>query len=785
MPGVPRPHQRLSIGARVSIVAKAILLWCIVLVVIKNWGPITKDVMEFDAGIAFREVLRKSNFAGVWSKQFTKEAHLAGTNIELVKWQKEKFEEFGLENVEIDEYEVYLNYPLDHGLSLLKSGEIVFTPTLKEDELLEDPTTLEPGLVPAFHGYSASGNVTAEYVYANYGSKEDFQLLKEQEVNVTGKIVIVRYGGLFRGLKVKFAQEAGAIGVLIYSEPADDGEITQENGYKAYPEGPARNPSSLQRGSVQFLSQVPGDPTTPGWPSKGKQIRRVDPYNLIPKIPSLPISYKEVIPILKELNGQGKQLDKWLGSLKDVEYFTGPAKGVTLNLFNLQQYEIKLIYNIYGEIPGENEKEVIFVGNHRDAWIKGGAGDPNSGSATTLEIIRALNELKEKHGWKPKRTIKFASWDGEEYGLLGLTEYGEYNHKDLQKKVIAYLNLDVAATGHDLSLAAAPLLYQVINSNLVKIQHPVFNVSLHEHFYKRNKFIRTLGSGSDYTVFLEHLGISSSDMGFGPGKKDPVYHYHSNYDSYHWMATFGDPGFVMHNTMAQLLGLIIVDLSDSYLLPLGIRENAETLQTLFDYTVAKIPKDWLDKPVTSKDAQYLDLPDTCLGRHEHKSLVKMFHDIGYQPSAENPFSGLEHKNLTLSDVISLTNDTILSFVGTSAVVEIQKAEALKSLEDLEKEGYSHWNPIYQWKLKKILARFQVLNSKAKYLERHFLAYRGLTGRPWFRHTVYASGRNTGYAGQVYPGLTEGIEDGNLDEVRKWLFIINGITKKADKWLVVE
>lgn len=313
-----------------------------------------------------------------------------------------------------------------------EAWKVSFEATLREDVLDEDPTTQLEESIPTFHGYSASGNVTGSFVYVNYGTYLDYEDLLNANVSLEGKIAVARYGGIFRGLKVKRAQELGMIGCVLFTDPGDDGEMTEANGYDTYPNGPARHPSSVQRGSVQFLSVAPGDPTTPGYPSK-PGVPRAPVDGAIPSIPSLPISFVEALPILKALNGVGpsaKDFGKYwtrntgLG-YKGVEYNIGPsADNVVLNLVNEQEYVTTDQWDVIGIINGTIPDEVIVIGNHRDAWIAGGAGDPNSGSAVLNEVIRSFGQALEK-GWKPLRTIVFASWDGEEYGLVGSTEWVE------------------------------------------------------------------------------------------------------------------------------------------------------------------------------------------------------------------------------------------------------------------------------------------------------------------------------------------------------------------------
>ena len=299
-------------------------------------------------------------------------------------WTKEKWAEWGIDS-SIATYDIFLNRPVDHRLAVLeKSGssdapawKVSFEASLVEDVLEEDPTTGFDTSIPTFHGYSASGNVTGQFVYVNYGTYQDYEDLVKAGIDLEGKIAIARYGGIFRGLKVKRAQELGAVGVILYSDPGDDGEVTEEKGVEKYPKGPARQPSSVQRGSAEFLSVAPGDPTTPGYPSK-PGVPRGPTESYIPSIPSIPISYEDALPILKALNGHGPsardfnkywQADLGLG-YKGVNYSVGPSpEGVVINLYNEQDYIITPNWDVIGIINGSIPDEVIIVGNHRDAWI--------------------------------------------------------------------------------------------------------------------------------------------------------------------------------------------------------------------------------------------------------------------------------------------------------------------------------------------------------------------------------------------------------------------------------
>ncbi|KAF1997684.1 N-acetylated-alpha-linked acidic dipeptidase-like protein 2 [Amniculicola lignicola CBS 123094] len=507
-----------------------------------------------------------------WSYYYTHGGHVAGRNKSMAQWTADRWAEYGF-TTRLDEYIVYLNYPVSHSLQLTYPNGSTWNATLKEAVLEEDPTTSYPNSIPTFHGYSWSGNASAEYIYVGRGQKVDFERLIALGVDLEGKIALAKYGGPFRGLKVKNAQDHGMVGVVIFSDPVDDGNMTEAKGVAAYPNGPARNPTTVQRGSVQFLSIYPGDPTTPGYTSK-EGVPRADTSHSTPRIPSLPVSWLEGQPILQALNGfgtSGVEVNRtgWVGAIPDVQYNTGVGSGASLSLTNVMEDEITPIWDAIGIINGTNQDEVVIVGNHRDAWIIGGAADPNSGSSVLIEMAKAFHNLMET-GWKPTRTIVFASWDAEEYGLVGSTEWMEEYIPWIKTAVVSYLNIDVAVSGPNPDFSATPDLHTIITDLMKKIvwpYHGTTNSTLFDVWTATSGEIGVLGSGSDYTSFL-HRGIASIDMGSGGGPNDPVYPYHSNYDSYHWMATFGDPGFHTHKAIGQYLSLLLYHIVNDPVLPL-------------------------------------------------------------------------------------------------------------------------------------------------------------------------------------------------------------------------
>ncbi|KAI1077615.1 Zn-dependent exopeptidase [Whalleya microplaca] len=701
--------------------------------------------------------------AAEWSQYYTSGPHLAGKNLSQAEWTRDRWNEWGIAS-DIVAYDTYINYPVDHRLALLEKSKsdsvdagawkVAFEATLKEDAFEEDPTTQLEDSIPTFHGYSASGNVTGSFVYVNYGTYLDFEDLLKANVSLEGKIAVARYGGIFRGLKVKRAQELGMIGAVLFTDPGDDGEVTAENGYDTYPNGPARHPSSVQRGSVQFLSIAPGDPTTPGYPSKpGVPRHPVD--NFIPSIPSLPISYVDALPILKALNGHGlkaKDLNEYwtkntgLG-YKGVDYNIGPSPDdVVLNLYNEQEYTTTPQWDVIGIINGTIPDEVIVVGNHRDAWIAGGAGDPNSGSAVINEAIRSFGKALEQ-GWKPLRTIVFASWDGEEYGLVGSTEWVEEYLPWISAANVAYINVDVGVRSPVFQASAAPLLHKLLYEVTALVPSPNQTVKGQTVRDTWDGYISTMGSGSDFTAFQDFAGVPSLDFGFGgQSEKSPIYQYHSNYDSYHWMSEFGDPGFVYHKTMAQLLALATAKIADTPLIALNATDYATALKTYVEKVEAKLAT---SQPELVTDEEIFEFRARTAGT-----------EVKGDPEAFGESLARLYKSISNLK---------------SAAIKLD-AKAAK----LAEEANEHI-PWWKWISKlKLLHAIRTTNTQYKRIERAFLFPGGLDGRPWFKHVVFAPGIWTGYAGAVFPGLVESIDNKDFLNAAKWVEIIDGCINVATK-----
>src|SRR5687768_14622798 len=450
----------------------------------------------------------------------TREPHIAGTkaDYDTAIYVRDQLRSYGIA-AELKEYEVWLNYPNSPSIvELIASRRQRLN--IQEPVVAGDPSSSHPNITPLFNGYAASGDVTAPVVYANYGLPNDYDDLKKAGVDVKGKIVVVRYGNSFRGVKAKVAEDHGAIGCIIYSDPADDGYMQGD----IYPKGPWRPSESGQRGSVQYLFDYPGDPLTPGRPAI-PGVARLKPEEAtdLTRIPVQPISYDAARAILSVLKGPVRPRG-FQGGLP-FAYHVGGTNDVKLRLKTDMDYKIRKIWNVVGRIDGNEEKDRwVILGNHRDAWVFG-AVDPNSGSSAMLEVARGFGELL-KQGWKPRRTIVVCSWDAEEYGLVGSVEWAEELAAELRTKAVAYLNLDAAVSGVHFGASSVPSLWKLMRAATRDVKDPKTGKSVYQQWQDRARENRpegentgearigALGSGSDYTPFLQHLGVASTDMGF-------------------------------------------------------------------------------------------------------------------------------------------------------------------------------------------------------------------------------------------------------------------------------
>lgn len=653
-------------------------------------------------------------------RTLTRAPHMAGTleDKATADYVASKFREAGLET-EIVEYRVWMNYPASINVDITAPAGVNMHGPSRE-RVDGDPFQDDSRVVMPFNGMSPSGDVEAEVVYANYGTPEDFAKLEQMKIDVRGKIVIVRYGQNFRGVKEFIAQERGAAGVLIYSDPNDDG---WRRGDK-YPQGPWRPDTGVQRGSVGYMFQFPGDPTTPGIASVPSlpDSQRTPPERSaqLPKLPVTPISYADAWPILEHLGGPDSPRD-WQGSLPFTYHVgAGPVR-VRLNL--KQDFQYRTIWDVIGRVPGSQwPAEWVVAGNHRDAWVYG-AVDPNSGTAAMLESVHGIGELL-KSGWKPKRTMVFCSWDAEEEGLIGSTEWGEQHESDLAAAA-AYFNMDVAVSGPRFGASSVPTLKQFIRDVTKAVPSPnggtVYDVwrkaslegeKVNPQETASSAFrapaaeaqseapVGDLGSGSDYTVFLQHLGVPSSDT----GSTGAYGVYHSVFDNFNWFKKFGDPDFLYEQQMARVFGLQAIRMADTEVLP-------------YDYQI--------------------------YGK-----------EIGTYIQAANKKAAAEFGNQAPS------------FDGPTAAARRFEQAGAKMMERQKKPS---GDP----------AR---LNETLRQAERALLVPAGLPNRPWFRHAIYAPGQYTGYAAVVIPGVNEAIDKHDLERTRQQITVLTEALKRATKVL---
>jgi N-acetylated-alpha-linked acidic dipeptidase len=478
------------------------------------------------------------------------------------------FKEWGFD-ARIETFEALLPYPTSRVLEMTEP--VRFRAALKEPALPEDPDTSDPNQLPTFNAFSASGDVTAPLVYVNYGVPEDYEVLQKLGIDVKGKIVIARYGHSWRGIKPKLAQENGAVGCLIYSDPRDDGYFQGDS----YPNGPMRPPQGAQRGSVMDMPIYPGDPLTPGWASVpgAKRLARGDAKTIL-KIPVMPVSYGDAQPLLEQLRGPIVQ-ESWRGALP-ITYHAGPGPA-TVHLKVDFDWTNKPVHDVIATLPGGVYRDQwIMYGNHHDAWVNG-ASDPISGAAALLETARTLAAMR-KQGWQPKRTIRFALWDGEEFGLIGSTEWVEKHEKEIERNAAVYVNSDSNGRG-SINAAGSHTLQVFMREVLRDLNDPVTQKSLLERSSKDGSLrmfrLGALGSGSDYVGFLHHAGVASLNLGFGGADAGGV--YHSAYDTLNWFRRFSDGDLKYGNALVQVMVTTLIRLADAPVLPFEFHTLSRTV----------------------------------------------------------------------------------------------------------------------------------------------------------------------------------------------------------------
>ncbi|XP_047374904.1 putative N-acetylated-alpha-linked acidic dipeptidase isoform X2 [Sciurus carolinensis] len=651
---------------------------------IKSSNEATNIVPQNGLKKVFLDELKAENIKK-FLYNFTRIPHLAGTeqNFELAKQIQSQWKEFGLDSVELAHYDVLLSYPNKthpNYISIIdEDGNEIFNTSLFEPP----PPGYEnvSDVVPPFSAFSPQGMPEGDLVYVNYARTEDFfKLERDMKINCSGKIVIARYGKVFRGNKVKNAQLAGAKAVILYSDPAD----YFAPGVQSYPDGWNLPGRGVQRGNILNLNGA-GDPLTPGYPANEYAYRHdIREAVGLPNIPVHPIGYYDAQKLLEKIK-----------------------------MHIHSNSEVTRIYNVIGTLRGAVEPDrYVILGGHRDSWVFGGI-DPQSGAAVVHEIVRSFGTLK-KEGWRPRRTILFASWDAEEFGLLGSTEWAEENSRVLQERGVAYINADSAIEGnYTLRVDCTPLMFSLVYNLTKELQSPdegFKGKSLYESWSEKSPSpefsgmprISKLGSGNDFEVFFQRLGIASGRARYTKDWKTHKFSsyplYHSVYETYELVEKFYDPTFKYHLTVAQVRGGMVFELANSIVLPFDCR----------DYAI----------------------------------VLKKYTDKIYNISMKHP---QEMKTYSVSF------DALFSAVKNFTEIASKFSERL---EDLDKS-----NPIL----------LRIMNDQLMFLERAFIDPLGLPDRPFYRHVIYAPSSHNKYAGESFPGIYDALFDieSKVDPSKAW------------------
>ncbi|HKW19195.1 MAG TPA: transferrin receptor-like dimerization domain-containing protein [Terriglobales bacterium] len=716
----------------------ALIISCLALA-----APITADEQSLDGysaessrsernwEIKFRAIPSPEN-QREFMKRLSAHPHHVGSPYDKdnAEWLLAKMKGWGLD-AHIETFDVLFPTPKERRVELIEPTK--FTASLSEPPVPGDPTSDQTAeQLPSYNAYSIDGDVTGPLVYVNYGVPDDYEKLDRLGVSIKGAVVIARYGGSWRGIKPKVAAEHGAIGCLIYSDPRDDGYFDGE----VFPEGPMRNRNGVQRGSVMDMPIYPGDPLTPGVGSvPGAKRLELKDAKTITKIPVLPISYGDAQPLLAAMKGPLAPA-AWRGALP-ITYHLGPGPA-KVHLAVKSNWDTKTLRDIIVKIPGSvYPDEWIIRGNHHDAWVNG-AQDPLSGTVAELEEARAFSELL-KQGWKPKRTIIYCVWDGEEPALLGSTEWAETHADELRQHAVVYINSDVNGRGF-LSPAGSHSLEHFVNGVAKDIEDPEKKISVWKRWQaheiadadspedrteareRPDLRIGALGSGSDYTAFLDHLGVASLDLSFGGEDRGGI--YHSVYDDFYWFTHFSDTDFSYGRALSQTIGTSVMRLADAGLLPFDFTDFANTIQKYTD-ELQKLLKSQQDE--ISERNREIEEGDLTANSDPKETYVP--------PSAEAVPPHLNFAPL-LNAAEALT----------------RSAEAYqKKIAELAANGGLSLNA----------EKLQAINANLIQSERKLTNSAGLPGRPWFEHLIYAPGMYTGYGVKTIPGVREAIEQ------KKW------------------
>lgn len=682
----------------------------------------------------FDALLKRDNLRE-WMREMSARPHHIGSvqgkaNAESML---RKFRSWGYD-AELEEFQVLFPTPRTRLLEMVAPER--FTAKLAEPVLNEDPTSSQTtDALPTYNAYSIDGDVTGQLVYVNYGVPRDYDVLAERGIDVRGKIVIARYGGSWRGIKPKVAAEHGAIGCIIYSDPRDDGYFQGD----VYPQGAYRNEQGAQRGSVADMPLFPGDPLTPGVGSTrdAKRLPR-EQAPTITKIPVLPISYGDAQPLLRSLGGAVAP-EEWRGALP-ITYHLGPG-AATVHLKLQFDWNTVTAYDVIARLKGaERPDELVIRGNHHDAWVFG-ADDPVSGLVSLLEEARAVGELY-KRGWRPKRTIVYAAWDGEEPGLLGSTEWAETHAEMLKRNAAIYINSDSNGRGF-LGVGGSHTLEKFMNEVARDVVDPQKKISVadrlrasrmvrgsaeerREALERADLRISPLGSGSDFTPFLQHLGVASLNIGYGG--EDGGGSYHSNYDSFQHFTRFVDPSFDYGIALAQTCGRATMRFADADVLPFEFVNFAETVER-YGREVMKLTDDL---------------------REESKQRDRLLDGRMYE-------------------AVSDSTETYVAPRRLSAVPYLNFAPLQNSLARLQQaaRSYTDATRLLSVNGKSVPRGAQLsLDQVLIETERALTDDAGLPRRDWFKHQIYAPGFYTGYGVKTLPGVREALEERNWTEASR-------------------
>lgn len=693
------------------------------------------------------DALISSENIGKTIKELTLKPHYLGSagSKEVAKNLLQKFKSYGW-NAEIETYQVL--FPMPKVRILEMTAPTKFKATLKEPALKEDATSGHPDQLPTYNAWSADGDVNAELVFVNFGLPEDYEVLDKLGIDVKGKIVIARYGRSWRGIKPKVAQEHGAIGCLIYSDPMEDGYFQGD----VYPKGSFKNEYGVQRGSIMDMVIYPGDPLTPfiGATENAKRLKKEDAENLL-KIPVLPISYHDAQPLLQSLGGPVAP-EGWRGALP-FTYHIGPGKtSVRLKV----EFDWKMVpaYNVIAKIEGsEYPDQWVIRGNHHDGWNTG-ANDPISGIAAMMEEAKAIGELV-KNGYKPKRTLVYCAWDAEEPGLIGSTEWVEDHLTELKQKAVVYINSDGNGRGF-LSVAGSHGLEAMIDGIAKDVTDPQTNVSVFErlkardivnsgsdktrkdNLAKKSMSIGALGSGSDYSAFLQHAGIPSLNIYYGG--ENAGGEYHTAYDSYDYYSKFGDPGFNYGRALSQTIGRAVLRMAGADTLPFEFKNLHKTISSYVNEMIN----------LTDQMRESTIVYNQVIRGNNHKLAADPTKPVKLPVAkTEVPFI----------DFSALQN----------ALVQLdQSANALSERLNIENTPSKS---------------LKAINEALYHAEQSLLNPDGLPRRPWYKHTLYAPGFYTGYGVKTMPGIREAIEQRNWKEAQEQIRIAaNKINSLAEHLL---